>query len=441
MATTGDKDKPRIDLGLGAILATAAPKPVTEVSVDPSSDVESWTLGVSSPQSIRSSYEQLADKREWREIVRRAEAALAIDPSVEARVWWIRGHLGAFSMPVTLLSAPMESLCRGLDISSLSPEVRGVLRETVLLTVSRLEEMGQRDQCESLRAAMTPLDIKPERDANGRERKGTSSFRVAEFALPAQDGSVSISPSAEIGLVRQPRWLLKSFAGVAMTLVVLVFRLWDPFNLFIDQLDTAPEGFEKDPAGVEQSVEQLERKNPVGRLGALFYAIEEDSGDSVQSTAVNSAGTLSPLRPAVRMDAGGASVGSRASQDDALKERVNTKGPVEGPEFRERIERRPLPESEEREHIQGGPPRAVFPVPSRDEAFEAGRVYRVVVSTTVVSAPSFGGRVIGQLAAGDRVLVEGFLGRWLRLRSRRGRGGYVLSSDVEEVPQEDSAQR
>ena len=161
----------------------------------------------------------------------------------------------------------------------------------------------------------------------------------------------------------------------------------------------------------------------------------------MQSTAVNSAGTLSPLRPAVRMDAGGASVGSRASQDDALKERVNTKGPVEGPEFRERIERRPLPESEEKEHIQGGPPRAVFPVPSRDEAFEAGRVYRVVVSTTVVSAPSFGGRVIGQLAAGDRVLVEGFLGRWLRLRSRRGRGGYVLSADVEEVHQEDSAQR
>jgi hypothetical protein len=59
------------------------------------------------------------------------------------------------------------------------------------------------------------------------------------------------------------------------------------------------------------------------------------------------------------------------------------------------------------------------------------------VSTSVVSAPSFGGRVIGQLGAGDRVLVEGFLGRWLRLRSRRGRGGYVLSADVEEVPSQE----
>jgi hypothetical protein len=37
------------------------------------------------------------------------------------------------------------------------------------------------------------------------------------------------------------------------------------------------------------------------------------------------------------------------------------------------------------------------------------------------------------LEQGDRVLVEGKLGRWLRLRSKKGRGGYVLASDVEEV--------
>jgi uncharacterized protein YgiM (DUF1202 family) len=57
----------------------------------------------------------------------------------------------------------------------------------------------------------------------------------------------------------------------------------------------------------------------------------------------------------------------------------------------------------------------------------------------VLSAPSYGGRVIGQLEAGDRVLVEGKLGRWLRLRSKKGRGGYVLTSDVEEVPELDIA--
>ena len=441
MATTGDKDKPRIDLGLGAILA-AAEKPAAEVSVDlPLSDVDGWTLGAHSPQALRSPYEQLADKREWTEIVRRAEAALATDPSVEARVWWIRGHLGAFSMPVTLLSAPMESLCRGLDISSLSPEVKGVLRETVLLTVGRLEEMGQRDQCESLRAAMTPLDIKPERDANGRERKVTSSFRIADFSLPAQDVSVSVLPAAEPSPARRPRWGLTSLAGVAMALAVVVVGLWDPLNLFIAQLDTAPEAFVIDASGVEQSVEQLERKNPVGRLGALFYAIEENSGNSVPPGSVNPAGTLVPLRPSAPVDTEVPLSGRIVSQDDGPKERVNTKGPVEGREFRERIERRSVAESDQRGAIQGGPPRAVLPVPPRDEAFEAGRVYRVVVSTSVVSAPSFGGRVIGQLGAGDRVLVEGFLGRWLRLRSRRGRGGYVLSADVEEVPSQEGVGR
>ena len=32
------------------------------------------------------------------------------------------------------------------------------------------------------------------------------------------------------------------------------------------------------------------------------------------------------------------------------------------------------------------------------------------------------------------MLVEGKLGRWLRLRSKKGRGGYVLAADVEEIP-------
>jgi hypothetical protein len=45
--------------------------------------------------------------------------------------------------------------------------------------------------------------------------------------------------------------------------------------------------------------------------------------------------------------------------------------------------------------------------------------------------------VIGQLEPGDRVLVEGRVGRWLRLRSKKGRGGYVLATDVEVVPELD----
>jgi hypothetical protein len=94
---------------------------------------------------------------------------------------------------------------------------------------------------------------------------------------------------------------------------------------------------------------------------------------------------------------------------------------------REREERR------SREEIQGGPPEAVLPGASQ-EGFELQKTYRVLEKTSVLSAPSYGGRVVGQLERGDRVLVEGKLGRWLRLRSKKGRGGYVIAADVEEVP-------
>jgi uncharacterized protein YgiM (DUF1202 family) len=88
--------------------------------------------------------------------------------------------------------------------------------------------------------------------------------------------------------------------------------------------------------------------------------------------------------------------------------------------------------------LQGGSPQAVLPGSSA-RGFEDQRTYKVLTRTSVLSAPSYGGRVVGQLDRGDRVLVEGKLGRWLRLRSKKGRGGYVLAADVEEVPELDFA--
>jgi hypothetical protein len=438
MATTSDKDKPRLDLGLGAILAAAAQTPEPQVSRDlPVAEAEEWTLGDSSPKVHRSNYEELADKREWGEIVRRAEDALSSDPSVEARAWWIRGHLGAFSMPVTLLAAPMESLCRSVDIAAVSPEVKKILCETALLTVGRLDEVGQRDQSETLRDAMAPLNIKPERDANGRPRRVTSSFRVADFALPTEGGPVGVSPPVEVSVKERSRFGLRALVGSAFTLVALVLCVWDPLNIFVAQLDTAPESFVEDPSGVEQTVEELVRKDPVGRLSAIFYAIDGDSDTSTAPSGGNTPGRLATLRDVAPTDREGASSEGKARLGEGQKEAVNTKGPIEGPDFRAQMERRAVTNTDRGEDLQGGPPKAVLPVAPRDQAFESGRVYRVVVSTSVVSAPSFGGRVIGQLGTGDRVLVEGFLGRWMRLRSRRGRGGYVLSADVEEVPEEE----
>jgi hypothetical protein len=68
------------------------------------------------------------------------------------------------------------------------------------------------------------------------------------------------------------------------------------------------------------------------------------------------------------------------------------------------------------------------------DVFDPGGVYRVLVNTSVLANPSYSAEVVGRLEPGDRVFVEGKLGRWVRLRSKRGRGGFVLAEDVAEIP-------
>jgi uncharacterized protein YgiM (DUF1202 family) len=58
---------------------------------------------------------------------------------------------------------------------------------------------------------------------------------------------------------------------------------------------------------------------------------------------------------------------------------------------------------------------------------------RVSHATTVYAAPNYKADILGRLEAGDKVMIEGNAGRWLRLRSRRGKGGYVLRDDVAEL--------
>jgi uncharacterized protein YgiM (DUF1202 family) len=70
------------------------------------------------------------------------------------------------------------------------------------------------------------------------------------------------------------------------------------------------------------------------------------------------------------------------------------------------------------------------------DVFDPGGVYRVLVRTSVLEHPSYSADVVGTLEPGDRVFVESKMGRWVRLRSKRGRGGFVLAEDVAEVYQD-----
>jgi hypothetical protein len=435
MDTKGAKNRERLDLGLEAILAGGStPQPV-EVAIDlelsqAARDTSKWTLGDAPPAaSPKSEFEILADERKWTEIVRVAEARFEHGDDYEAKVWWVRGHLGAFSMPVSFLSAPFDAVCRKLSPENVTGSLRTILEETGLLVLQRLREISDSTHSAEVRESLERLGIKEPR--GGRERTGTSSFRSLQsvaVAIPEPSKVTEVAPPVPSGA--RKRITLTALCFVVVVTLMVLDQIFP--NIRTPALDIASEGFEQPQTATEQAIDTLARRDPGGRLGALFYAIDEGA----RAAGTSPSHEVAPIPPA-------SSQPQSASTSEPLparsKEEVDTTGPVEGAEFRDRIERgRPrLPESR-REELQGGAPQAVLSGSSSGE-FDGQRTYKVISRTSVLSAPSYGGRVIGQLEAGDRVLVEGKLGRWLRLRSKKGRGGYVLTADVEEVPELDIA--
>ena len=447
MNTKGEKTKERIDLGLGTLLSALEPEPEREVSIELSTagatpEPSAWTLG-GSEVATKGEFDLLADERKWTEIIRRAEPRLMDKADVEARLWWVRGHLGAFSMPVSYLAAPLESLCSDIAGKELSAQDTALLKETGLLTLGRLEDVGEKGIADGLRVVLESVGVQQPRGVGRRHRVGTSSFRayhLEDATSSVQSVPVPVVPPKSTAAT-SPRARLMWASGCAVVVVTL---------LLLDQLypqlrsptkGVASETFLQVPHAIELSRPMLERREPGGRLGALFYSLEEGKATSSQKS-VESSPTLPmetlPERVAKALDDPTKSSGEKptpAPQDDSLKrETVRTDGPVEGAEFRNRIDsERPRPSRSRREELRGGPPQAVLPG-TAPEGFEPQKTYRVLSRTSVLSAPSFGGRVIGTLDRGDRVLVEGKLGRWLRLRSKKGRGGYVIAADVEEIP-------
>lgn len=440
MDTKGAKKRERIDLGLEAILSRAQTPPSGEISNDlkppqRTNGSSPWTLGDTPPSTppSKSEFESLADECKWAEIVRLADDRLGHGVDLEAQLWWIRGHLGEFTMPVSFLTAPFDALCRKLSAESVTDSLQLLLEETGLLVLQRLREVGDAARADEVRATLERLGVKELR--GGRERTKTSSFRSLESVVPVTiEGAHPQEPPIRVSR-GAPKRIVWTLLCLVLFIALMVLDQIFP-HIRTPALALATESFEEPRLTIEQAMETAQRRDPGGRLGALFYSIGEGAAanpaptDSIASRRGGAPQSL-PETP----------IASNEPLPSRSKDEVNTSGPIEGPEFRERVEEvRPQSFGGRREELQGGSPQAVIPG-SSPQGFEGQKTYRVLTPTSVLSAPSYGGRAIGQLERGDRVLVEGKLGRWLRLRSKKGRGGYVLATDVEEVPELDEVPR
>lgn len=365
---------------------------------------------------------------QWHELIATAERSLTGENGTANSLWWVRGHLGALSMPVSLLIAPFERVARELADEPAGSELRVLLEETAGIMLERLQQVAERSQVDAFQGFLREFKVATVQGVLGKHRSAWT-LETEPAGKKGAAPPVAAQPSKVVRR-RAPR--------IAIVLLLLLFFVGCFFaisgirtSLFSAPTALASEEFVRDPAPPEQEQVTLLPRDPMGDLSALFYSIEPAAPTAA---AGGQAQAADPQPPGTTTAADQAS-GPAASTAPALpkpKERINTDGPVEGEEYRSGVDRSAsgagqvnqapgarLPGSQ-----QGISP---FDRPAR------GDVYRVLVRANVVGSPSYRAAVIGRLQPGDEVLVDGRVGAWLRLRSRRGNEGFILAQDAEPV--------
>lgn len=374
----------------------------------------------------------LAEKKQWGILVSRAETSIASEEDIEARIWWVRGHLGALTLPVSLLAAPFETVCRQLLDDVRLPIFRPLLGEIGDIMLERLRGVGDRTQEHAVRLVLYKLGV-VEPDTKPSESYGKVPPKVPRFELGTRDiVAADTSPSEVTQDKRKP--LALATISLLLFLSAIGLYFWRSY-LGEPQLLVANE----DLLGTEQA--PISQRPPVlarhvsSNLGAIYYSIDEgDKG----APPLPGSGKSKASRASDQNDASGALAPAQADRPPApehhrTKEQVRTDGPLEGPEFARGVEPRLVPEARLPEvslpDLSSSLPASSYPDGSLNIG---GEVKSAIAAIDVYQSPDYSARVIARLAAGDKVSVEGRVGDWLRIRSRRGRAGFVIAQDVGE---------
>jgi hypothetical protein len=469
-----------LDLGLSFLLngdSESSSQSVPPVSnTPPAQETPSEGIAVSEPESP---YEKLASTESWSEILRLAEGDLSSGDDARVRTWWIYAHLQNRSMPASFLAAPLESLLTK-NTGEAARADQALLERTAHLVHRRLVESGDVTLAQAIAASISSAQLLP---------AAVETLRPASVPLNAiSTPRVEKQSSAVIwGVesVKQPvrvRLLGVVAAGVFCLLAAVgIFFAYGGKQLLGAEVAIAAETFVSQDERPELLIPALDRRDLVGRLGALYYSIdkgEEESdgraaGADVTTVAVSGASERAEVVPPAigsGSDASGGTADSarggaqpsgtqeavaKAVAPKLPKEKVNTSSPVEGPEFRERSSRNQRSGSGVDVGVGATTNRSPAPDEGRSRRFPAetarpeivmgmpepertqGRYYTVLVSCSVLDAPNYSALVVSQLRRGETVFVEARVGGWLRLRSRNGRAGFVLAQDLVEASRDD----
>lgn len=408
------------------------------------------------------SYDTLWREEKYQEIITLSEAPLVgEDNPILRKVWWVRAQTAAGELPKQVLCSSLEEC--------LAPEsYLGVPMALIEASSLELAKKLHGVQEEDLAIAILErcFSVSPNREVAGfllsliQDELGLMPNRVT-FHSPNEmkkrlhllnlkrsiDDYLKHNPDGfEIGepvppsIEPPPSVVVQGSGPRLMVPLILLLLLLVTSGIYFGKKKLFPEIPELfagttlpfAPAKEKLSQPEVSRIKEISQLASVMYDVEK-RGDVPKDRP-----TLSGGQPSVQAV-------------PRPKSTIDTAAPVETEKMRQILEGRgksryedaPLPRfprSDDRD-LSRAPitrdPRRLDEErrydPNRAETWEGGQRYEVLINTSVMDRPSFHAGEVAELYAGDRVLVEARIGRWLRLRSVKGKPGYILAQDAEKL--------
>lgn len=377
-----------LDLGLTAILSGESSAPPS-LPIDPH---------ISPPpvEPATDEFEEFAIKGDWSGLAQYTEGRLSVDgdKDIDGRLWWIYAQKRLGNLPDILLRAPLEAALVAAQDPSVTESSRHLAEKVRLFFESPTSVEGR----------VNPPQL-------------VSSPRLQN----APEFPPKVTPPS-YSYPRSGAGRLRSFAVGAVSFIFLIFILWQAGLIFGGPIAIAPVRVEPSGDIPVQLAAAFVPRGGVGNLGAIYYDM---SAVAVQPTPPGEVQPPPPVEPAAKVVE---KVSLPASPKK--KEKLNMGGPVEPPELRNRVNAG----FGRSDGTRFEAPVRTIPNDSnstRDQPrIEAGGVFSMLVRSNVLSEPSPYGRVIARLEASDRIRIEAYMGRWVKIVGSRGRPGYVLTQDI-----------
>ena len=406
----------------------------------------------------------------WEDLSRLTERRISEtkNEDLEARIWWINSQIGGGSMPISLLEGSVDSVTEAVSASEDGTELREKLKQLsiiLLKTVSakisttsphyqifvdRLSSFG----VNASEVNASPVNASPVNASvvkNNVVEKGTKQDPVLSSPLESLVGTPSTSGESKASFTSSPsvsseldftsrtvrknhdtRNRLLLIVGLVLFVSLIVFSnlYWKEW-LGNEQSIQSPET-ELAQSQIVSAAPELPALSPsdnFSQLDAVFYGL----GDNPERTDPSQT-----ARPQQHLNQQTQQREIPLHEDVPTQEsprekiQIDTSGPIE--------DRRPRA-SNRQPLIPPGPDSSNDSSRGSASTNDGGqnrkmggqkndRFATVIQSTDVRRGPNFRSPVVSQLNKGDEVEVDDNLGDWVQIRSREGRIGFVLSSDL-----------